>query len=221
VLTTVSGEIWFCRPVDLCPSWLVQLQRHAQGSTGTSWRRGQGKDAAAIVESPGGSCNSSRHLGRQIVKAKMKMAPLPVLKGCPDGPRSWSGTAEHAVGASVEGFSWLLGGTWRWEEGGTAREEGLLSEMPCKMMLRSSPGKLCFFRFKQWVSEVLPELRYSVACQAGKVCRSSVSCCERLPACPSIRLRPSGGGWGASMCGGGRAAPSTYPSAAERQIAFD
>lgn len=46
------------------------------------------KDAAVLLESPGGSCSSSRHLGRQIVKAKMEMAKLPVLKGCPGGAGS-------------------------------------------------------------------------------------------------------------------------------------
>lgn len=41
--------------------------------------RGRGKDAAVVVESPGRSCNSSRHLGRQIAKGKMKVAKPPVL----------------------------------------------------------------------------------------------------------------------------------------------
>lgn len=50
--------------------------------------KGRGKDAAVLVESPGGSCNISRHLGRQIAKAEMETAKLPVLKGCPRGPGS-------------------------------------------------------------------------------------------------------------------------------------
>lgn len=45
----------------------------------------------------------------------------------------------------VEGLSWLPGGTWRQEEGGTAREEDLLSEMPHKMLVYSLQEKLCFF----------------------------------------------------------------------------
>lgn len=61
---------------------------HTRGLQGHLGRGGRGKDAAVLLESPDGSCSSSRHLGRQIVKAKMEMAKLPVLKGCPGGAGS-------------------------------------------------------------------------------------------------------------------------------------
>lgn len=45
----------------------------------------------------------------------------------------------------MEGLSWLPGETWRRAEGGIAREEGLLSEMLCKMLVCSLHEKLGFF----------------------------------------------------------------------------
>lgn len=73
--------------------------------------------------------------------------------------------AEHAVWAVVEGLSWLPGGTGKWEEGGAAREEGLALRDALQNAVVLIAREIVLFHFKQQVSEVLPELYYSVACQ--------------------------------------------------------
>lgn len=144
VLRLIAPKIHFCRPLGKVTNhtwpeagvnlgsaspWLSALcPWHKGGLQGHLGRGGHGKDAAVMLESPGRSCKSSRHLGRQIVKAKMKMAKLPVLKGCPGGR-----------GAGVERLSMLFRPPWKGlagsqEEGGTAGEEGFLSEMPCETL---------------------------------------------------------------------------------------
>lgn len=196
------GEPWFCQPVAPCP-W------HTQGLRDTSGLR-EGDHSLARV--PRQELQQQQISGETDSESQDENGKASSALGCPGGAGSWSGTAEHAVQAAMEGLSWLPGGLGRQQEGGTASEEGLLALW--QNALRSLWDKSCFFFFKQQVSEVLPELCYSAACQEWQ---SLQDFCVPLPGRPSIRLWPSA----ASPCGAGQAAPSTCPTAAGRQIVFD
>lgn len=65
--------------------------------------------------------------------------------------------------------------------------------------------EMVLFRFKQQVSEVLPEPYYSLACQGWQ---SLQVFCALLPEAASPSLRQAAA---KSTCRGGRAALSTYP----------
>lgn len=66
-----------------------------------------------MLESPGRRCNSSRYLGRQIAKAKMKMAKLPVLWAVLEGQ-----------GAEVERLRMLFRPPWKGLAGSREGWEG-------------------------------------------------------------------------------------------------